>query len=159
MSTRSKMKVLLASLANPLVLSYIVHLAGYRFLFFVFFFVPVSLCRWYLGRLSVVCMAILSGVAWCIVDVLTDHQYPFKLFRYANSFICFLAFAIIGLLLQRLRRGLLEQIEVRQELEKALDEIQRSTEERAGGRVSCRSCEPGPSASTWKAAGWPSTSS
>jgi hypothetical protein len=43
--------------------------------------------------------------------------------------ICFLAFAIIGLLLQRLRRGLLEQMQVRRELEQALAEIQRSTEE------------------------------
>jgi hypothetical protein len=129
MSKHFQLKVILASLANLLVLSYVVYLAGYHFLFFVFFFIPVSLCGWYLGRLSVVLMAILTGVAWCIVDILTDHQYPFELFRYANSFICFLAFAIIGLLLQRLRRGLLEQIEVRRELEKALDEIQRSTEE------------------------------
>jgi hypothetical protein len=129
MSKRFQLKVILASLANLLVLSYVVYLAGYHFLFFVFFFIPVSLCGWYLGRLSVVSMAILTGVAWCIVDILADHQYPFEFFRYANSFICFLAFAIIGLLLQRLRRGLLEQIEVRRELEKALDEIQRSTEE------------------------------
>ena len=129
MSARSKMKVILASLANLLVLSYVVYLAGYHFLFFIFFFIPVSLCGWYLGRISVVCMAILSGVAWCVVDILTDHHYPLEVFRYANSLICFLAFAIIGLLLQRLRQGLHEQIVVRRELEKALDETRRSTEE------------------------------
>jgi hypothetical protein len=128
MSKRFKTKVILASLANLLVLSYVVYLAGYHFLFFVFFFIPVSLCGWYLGRLSVVCMAILSGVSWCLVDILSAHQYPFEAFRYANSLICFLAFAIIGLLLQRLRRSLQEQLKVRQELEMALDEIKRSTE-------------------------------
>ena len=69
MSKRSQLKVILASLANLLVLSYIVYLAGYHFLFFVFFFIPVSLCGWYLGRLSVVCMAVLTGVAWCVVDI------------------------------------------------------------------------------------------
>ena len=129
MSKRFQLKVVLASLANLLVLSYIVYLAGYHFLFFVFFFIPVSLCGWYLGRLSVVCMAILTGVTWCVVDTLTDHQYPLEVFRYANSVIYFLAFATIGLLLQRLRQRLHEQLRVRQELEKALDEIQRSTEE------------------------------
>ena len=129
MSKRFQLKVILASLANLLVLSYIVYLAGYHFLFFVFFFIPVSLCGWYLGRLSVVCMAILTGVAWCVVDILSNHQYPFEVFRYANSLICFLAFATIGLLLQNLRQSLHEQVEVRQELEKALDEIKRSTEE------------------------------
>lgn len=128
MSARFKMKVILASLANLLVLSYIVYLAGYDFLFFVFFFIPVALCGWYLGRLSVVCMAILSGMSWCVVDILSNHQYPFEVFRYANSVICFLAFAIIGLLLQRLRHSLHEQMKMRQELEKALDEVNRSTE-------------------------------
>jgi K+-sensing histidine kinase KdpD len=122
------MKVVLASLANLLVLSYIMYLAGYHFLFFVFLFIPVSLCGWYLGRLSVVCMAILSGVSWCVVDILSNHQYPFEMFRYANSLICFLAFAIIGLLLQRLRQSLQEQLKIRRELEMALDEIKRSTE-------------------------------
>ena len=128
MSKRFKTKVILASLANLLVLSYIVYLAGYHFLFFVFFFIPVSLCGWYLGRLAVVCMAILSGVSWCVVDILSNHQYPFEVFRYANSLICFLAFASIGLLLQRLRQSLQEQLKVRRELEMALDEIKRSTE-------------------------------
>ena len=128
MSARFKMKVILASLANLLVLSYIVYLAGYDILFFVFFFIPVALCGWYLGRLSVVCMAILSGMSWCVVDILSNHQYPFEVFRYANSVICFLAFAIIGLLLQRLRHSLHEQMKMRQELEKALDEVNRSTE-------------------------------
>jgi hypothetical protein len=129
MSLRFKTKVILASLANLLVLSYIMYLAGYHVLFFVFFFIPVSLCGWYLGRLSVVCMAILTGVSWCVVDILSHHQYPLEVFRYANSLICFLAFATIGLVLQGLRHSLQEQLRVRQELEKALDEIQRSTEE------------------------------
>ena len=129
MSKRSQWKVILASLANLLVLSYGVYLAGYHFLFFVFFFIPVSLCGWYLGRVSVVCMAILTGVAWCVVDILSNHQYPVEVFRYANSLICFLAFAIIGLLVQNLRQGLHKQLEVRHELEKAPDEIRRSTEE------------------------------
>jgi hypothetical protein len=129
MSKHFQLKVILASLANLLVLSYGVYLAGYHFLFFVFFFIPVSLCGWYLGRVSVVCMAILTGVAWCVVDILSNHQYPMEAFRYANTVICFLAFAIIGLLVQSVRRSLHQQLEVRCELEKALDEIRRSTEE------------------------------
>ena len=128
MSKRFKLKVILASLANLLVLSYIVYVAGYHFLFFIFFFIPVSLCGWYLGRLSVVCMAILSGITWCVVDILSDHHYPLEVFRYANSVICFLAFAIIGLLLQRLRQSLHEQLVVRRKLEKALAEVNRSAE-------------------------------
>jgi K+-sensing histidine kinase KdpD len=124
-----RVKVILASLANLLVLSYIVYLSGYNSLFFVFFFIPVSLCGWYLGRVSVVCMAILSGMSWCFVDILSDHQYPSEVVRYWNSFICFIAFAIIGLLLQKLRYSLKEQLKARAELEKALAELNHSTEE------------------------------
>jgi K+-sensing histidine kinase KdpD len=129
MSKLFQLKVIAASLANLLVLSYIVYLAGYNFLFFIFFFIPVSLCGWYLGRISVVCMAILSGVSWCVVDILSNHYYPAELCRYANTVICFLAFAIIGLLLQRLRHSLTEQLRVRQDLEKTLAELNRSTGE------------------------------
>src|SRR5664279_5760416 len=129
MSKRFKLKVIPASLANLLVLSYIVYLAGYNFLFFIFFFIPVSLCGWYLGRVSVVCMAILSGLSWCVVDILSNHFYPVELCRYANTVICFLAFAIIGLLLQRLRHSLTEQLRVRRDLEKTLEDLKRTTED------------------------------
>ncbi len=124
-----RVKVLLASVANLLVLSYIHYLTGYQFLFFVFYFIPVSLCGWYLGRRSVVGMAILSGVVWCFVDILTEHHYPHEIFRYANSFLCFLAFGSIGVLLQGLKQSLNEQSHAREELQRALDDLNRSTAE------------------------------
>jgi K+-sensing histidine kinase KdpD len=129
MNIRAQLKVILASLANLLVLSYIAYLTRHNFLFFVFFFIPVAMCGWYLGRLSVFCMAVLSGMSWCVVDILSNHQYPSELFRYANSFICFFAFTIIGLLVQGLRQSLVEQLRVRRELEKALEETRRSADE------------------------------
>jgi len=63
------------------------------------------------------------------VDILSNHHYPSEVVRYWNSFICFIAFAIIGLLLQRLRQSLKEQSHARQELQKALDELRHTTEE------------------------------
>jgi len=129
MNKRAQLKVILASLANLLALSYIVFLTGHNFLFFVFFFIPVAMCGWYLGRLSVFCMAVLSGMSWCVVDILSNHAYPSELFRLANTIICFLAFASIGLLVQGLRHSLGEQMRVRQELEKALEESRRAAEE------------------------------
>jgi hypothetical protein len=127
-TTKFRLKVILASVGNLIALSYIDWLTGYQFLFFIFYFIPVSLCGWYLGRLSVLGMAILSGVSWCFVDILSNHHYPAEVFRYFNSFMCFLAFAIIGLLLHRLRQSLREQMRMRQALERAHEELQRSTE-------------------------------
>ena len=123
-----RLKVLLAALANLLVISYIHYLTGYQFLFFVFYFIPVSLCGWYLGRMSVFGMAVATGFTWCFVDILSDHQYPHEVVRYANSFLCFVAFATIGILLQGLKQSVNEQTKARQELQKTLDELNRSTE-------------------------------
>jgi K+-sensing histidine kinase KdpD len=111
-----------------LVVSYIHYLTGYEFLFFVFYFIPVSLCGWYLGRRSVFAMAVATGFVWCFVDILSDHQYPHEIFRYANSFLCFVAFATIGILLQGLKQSVKEQTNARKDLQKTLDELNLSTE-------------------------------
>jgi hypothetical protein len=124
-----RVKVMLAGIGNLLALSYIHYVTGYEFLFFVFYFIPVSLCGWYLGRPAVLCLAVLTGVSWCFVDILSHHQYPHEFFRYANSFICFLAFGTIGLLVQRLRHSLSEAAKSRQKLEQTLSELNHSTEE------------------------------
>jgi hypothetical protein len=124
-----KLKVIAASVAMLLGLSYIVYLGGYNFLFFIFFFMPAAFCGWSLGRISVVCMAILSGIAWCITDILSNHYYPTDYFRYVNTVICFLAFASIGLLVQGLRHSFTEQMRVRKDLEKTLEDLNRSTQE------------------------------
>jgi K+-sensing histidine kinase KdpD len=129
MNWRTRLKVLLASLAIVLELCYFVFLSGDYFLFFVFFFIPVALCGWHLGRLSVFLMSVLSGMSWCVVDILSNHGYPSELVRCVNSLICFLAFATIGLLVQGLRQSVQEQQRARRELEQALEETRRAAEE------------------------------
>ena len=126
---RFRLKAICASLASLVALSYIDYLSRYQFLLFIFYFVPPALCGWYLGRSAVVFMAILTGVSWCFVDILSNHHYPSEAIRYWNSLICFLAFAIIGLLMQGLRTSLSEQTRVRKELEKTLADLTGATEE------------------------------
>jgi hypothetical protein len=124
-----RLKAICACLASLVTLCYIDYLTRYQFLLFIFYFVPASLAGWYLGRYAVLTMAILTGVSWCFVDILSNHHYPTEMIRYWNSLICFLAFAIIGLLLQRLRHSLGEQLAVRQQLEIALADLTHATEE------------------------------
>lgn len=47
-----RVKVISASVTSLISLSYIDYLTGYQFLLFVFYFAPVALCGWYLGRLA-----------------------------------------------------------------------------------------------------------
>ena len=123
------LKVSLATLLCLATVSYVDYVTGYEFLFFVFYFIPVGVCGWYLGRLGTLSMAVLSGACWFLVDVLSDHHYPHEVIRYWNSFTCFLAFAIIGYTVHHLKQGRDKEQKLRREMEKALAELQESTRE------------------------------
>ena len=123
------LKVSVVSLLCLATVSYVDYATGYEFLFFVFYFIPVGVCGWYMGRLGTLSMAALSGACWFLVDVLSDHKYPYEVIRYWNSFTCFLAFATIGLALHHLKRGRDKERKSLRELEKAMTELQDSTRE------------------------------
>jgi hypothetical protein len=109
--------------------SYVDYATGYEFLFFVFYFIPVGVCGWYMGRLATLNIALLSGASWFLVDILSGHHYPQEATRYWNSFTCFMAFAIIGYAAHHLKRSWDKERQSRRELEQALVELQDSTRE------------------------------
>jgi hypothetical protein len=129
LNTKSQVIVLLASLLALLGVTYVDYITGYDVLFHVFYFLPVALCGWFLGWGSTLSMAALCGGCWLLVDKLTSHPYAHEGVRYWNTFICFVAFAIIGLAVHGLRRALREQRRAQQELAKVLEDLRRSTEE------------------------------
>jgi K+-sensing histidine kinase KdpD len=123
------LKVSLVSLLCLATVSYVDYVTGYEFLFFVFYFIPVAVCGWYLGRLATLSMAVLSGACWFLVDVLSDHHYPHEVIRYWNTFTCFLAFAVIGFIMHHLKQSQDQEQKSRRELEESLAELQDSTRE------------------------------
>lgn len=122
-------KLLLVVVASLALVSYADYATGDDFLFFVFYFVPVALCGWFLGYGTTLALALMSALSWFLVDRLSGHRYPNEAIRYWNGLLCFVAFAAIGLVLHRLRLALSQQERVQQELLKALEELNRSTEE------------------------------
>jgi hypothetical protein len=128
-SGRLRGAVFAGSLVSLVLVSYLDYISGYQLLFYVFYFLPVCLCAWFLRGSTTFGMAALSGAAWGIVDKFSGQPYPHVAFRYWNSLMCFVAFAIIGLVLHRLRRALAEQQRAQKELVKALEELKHSTEE------------------------------
>jgi hypothetical protein len=123
------LKTSLASLLWLAAVSYVDYATGYESLFFVFYFIPVGLCGWYLGPRATLGMALLSGANWFVVDVLSEHHYSHEALRYWNSFTCFLAFAVIGFVLHHLKQSRDEERDARRKLETALAELQDSTSE------------------------------
>jgi hypothetical protein len=122
------MKVVLATGASMALVLYLDYITGYDLHFFVFYFIPVSLCAWHLGRVSVVATAVVSAMAWGYVDNFSGHHYPSEWYLIWNSCIHFASIAILGLVVQRLRASLIEVKKEREELAEALVELQRSTE-------------------------------
>jgi hypothetical protein len=128
-SRKKQRLVLLASLATLSLVSYLDYLTGYQLLFYVFYFIPVALCGWFLRRRMTLILAGLCGISWWIVDKLSGQQYPHEGYRAWNAVICFVAFATIGVVLNRLRATLAEQQRDKDRLRKTLDDLRKSTEE------------------------------
>jgi K+-sensing histidine kinase KdpD len=122
-------KITLVSLLTLATVSYVDYVTGYELLFFVFYFIPVGLCARYLGRVATLSMALLSAVSWFFVDALSAHQYPHETFRYWNTFICFLAFAIVGFILHSLKQSRDKEQKARRDLEQSLAKLEESTQE------------------------------
>ena len=124
-----RVKIIVVSLLCLATVSYVDYVTGYEMLFFVFYFIPVGVCGWYMGRLATLNIALLSGASWFLVDILSGHHYPQEATRCWNSFTCFLAFAIIGYAAHHLKRSRDKEREARRELEQTLAELQESTRE------------------------------
>ena len=121
------MKAAILSFGVLLLVSYIDYATSDQFLFFVFYFIPVALCAWRLGRPAGLGMALLSGIAWWLADRLGGHHYSNEFFSYWNGSICFVAFAVIGLVIGQLRQTLDKREQTNLELAKTLAELRNST--------------------------------
>jgi len=115
-------RAVLGSLALLAEVNWLDWLFGYDSSFFVFYFVPVAICSCYLGRRATLAIALLCGSCWSMVDWLSGHHYANVWLRYLDGFTYILAFAIVGLLVQRLRQSLRRS-------ERALEEARISSEE------------------------------
>jgi len=119
----------LASVLSLFAMAYVDYVTGYELVFSAAYLIPVSLCAWYFGRRAIWWMCIASGVAAFCVDALSGYPYSHFMIRYWNSLMCFAISLTTGLLLHRLRRTLQERKQMNVELQSALDELKRSTEE------------------------------
>ena len=79
---------------------------GNELSFFVFFFIPVGLAAWYLGRTWMLVESILCAVLWLTADLQSGHTYSAFLFPAWNTMIRLAAFISIGWAISRIR-GLL----------------------------------------------------
>jgi low affinity Fe/Cu permease len=125
------------------VLTWIDYVTGYEFGFFIFYFIPVSIAAWYVGRTSGLVFAFASGVAWFVSDRLSLHPYSKAFFIYWETFMRLVSFLTTALTLNKIRELASAHIQLRDSLREAHDanaDLRRKLEqaslglENAGGR-------------------------
>jgi K+-sensing histidine kinase KdpD len=118
-----RLKAFLASAASLAVVTYVDYATGYEIRVYAFYFIPICLCAWYLGRVSIVCFSVVSAVCWFYADLFSGHQYSTETYRYWNGFISFVPFAVVGLTLNRLKASLDAERRAHEELSRSTREI------------------------------------
>lgn len=125
----SPARIAVISILSLFAMAYVDYITGYELVFSAAYLIPVSLCAWYFTWRAVWLMSTASGVASFVVDAIDGHSYSHFMIQYWNSFTCILISLITGLLLLRLRRTLEAQRRMNTDLQQALEELKRSTEE------------------------------
>jgi signal transduction histidine kinase len=85
--------VLLAAIA------WIDYATGFELEFFVFYFVPVAIGAWYVGRRSALLLAVAAASCWYASDRLSGHGYSSAYLVYWQTGVRFASFLIIALAL------------------------------------------------------------
>jgi K+-sensing histidine kinase KdpD len=118
--------VLLASFVTQAIVGVADYVTGYELNLDVLYFIPISVCAWYLTRSEVLISAVLGALTWGYADIRSGHQYPSHSYLYWNIFVSFISLLILGLVLKTLSDNLKRQVIARRELEKALADLRLS---------------------------------
>ena len=102
-----------------LVLGWLDYVTGYEFGFFIFYFLPVSLAAWLLGRRAGLLFALASAVAFFLSDRMAHHPYSNPFFIWWETAMRLASFVTTALTLSRIRSLLGELQALRGRLEVA----------------------------------------
>jgi K+-sensing histidine kinase KdpD len=115
-------RIVVASIVILLILGWIDYVTGYEFGFFIFYFIPVSITAWYVGRKAGIAMACASAVCWYLADRMTHHPYPRPYLVYWETFARYISFLTTALTISKIRETIDNGQRVREELDRALEE-------------------------------------
>jgi K+-sensing histidine kinase KdpD len=114
--------VTLAVLALTTWLDYV---TGYELGFFIFYFIPVSMAAWLLGRRAGVAFALASAACWFLSDRMAHHPYSSAYFIYWETAMRLASYLTTALTLARIRADTVERERLRARLELAEEALRR----------------------------------
>lgn len=119
---KRRARIMVASIAILLILGWIDYVTGYEFGFFIFYFIPVSIAAWHVGRKPGIAMAFASAVCWYLADRMTHHPYPRPYLIYWETFARYISFLTTALTLSKIRETIDNGQRAREDLDRALEE-------------------------------------
>jgi K+-sensing histidine kinase KdpD len=122
---RSPRLTLIASIVILIIFFWLDYLTGYEFGFFIFYFIPVSLAAWFVGRRAGLALAIASAVAWFLADDLAPRHYSKGYFIYWETFMRLASFLTTALTIAKIRESMTNERRLNAELRRLLEENRR----------------------------------
>jgi hypothetical protein len=111
------------SLSLILSLGIVDYFTGIEFNFFVFYYIPVSLSAWYVGKQWALASAVLSAITWTAVDILSEHNYPHWSLFVWNGGIRLTSFITLGVGLAMIKKLLELEKKLSGNLKATLEEV------------------------------------
>ncbi len=100
--------------------------AGVDLSIFVFYYIPVALLAWHMGRASALIAATLCAVLWYVVDQASGHVYGHPAMGVWNALLRWISFAVVAVALARIRDNQKQEAELNRRLAGANAELQES---------------------------------
>lgn len=119
----NRASLVVAVFGSTLLIGLLDYVTGTEFSFFVFYFIPVGVAAWWLGRQAGALTAFGCAVVWFGVEVVSGHVYGWWLNRYLDTGIRLAAYLVLAVCVSVARESLLRERELSRELKEALDNV------------------------------------
>ena len=121
-----KILVVLTTSVTTLVIGWIDYLTGNQSDVFVFYYFPVAIAAWQVGALSGLFVSVLAAGGWLVADILVTPGYSWSVEAWDTSMRLASFLMIVGAVL-RIKRDMLKQRALNNDLARAMEEIKQLT--------------------------------
>lgn len=130
LSRLARTAVIVICVAMTLAIGLLDYAKGYELDFHLFYFAPIAISAWQLGRSNAIRIAVLSVITWLTADLLSNHPLSSSLIVFWNTGIQASTFLIIAFVVAYVRTALDREQSVNSDLSAVLIKIEREIHER-----------------------------
>ncbi len=123
MSNSGRRVAFVATVGLTAVIGAVDYLTGYELELFTFYFAPIAIASWYLGRTAGLVTSALSLIVWFLSDMLAGHVYSDWTYQYWNAALRFVAFYVFAVAVARIKLNVEEERSLNVELSRSLSRV------------------------------------